>query len=862
MISYGTAPECLLITRSNKRIFHLYILIVKLIADWQGLIRHRRKGFNIHMKYIKNFTAVLLFVLFMFPMHLYAKDSSPEEMITFNFVDVEIPTVIRFISELTDDNFIFDERIKGKITIIAPTKLSIKESFDLFTSVLSLKGYTIVPSGPKTYKIIPSSMAKQSGIMFFDKSSSVNETYITKLISTKYIKAEDTLQFLRPVISRDGHISVFGPRSLLLIVDSALNIEKITSILEKIDNPSVSLEEASINVYFLENADAIDLSKVLQGVIKDLEAAAKQSRTANKKKTFTSQSTVLRVTPDKTTNSLIIVAAQPDYEKILAVIKTLDKKRKQVYVEAMIVEASIDRLKELGTKWRATATHDGDPVVIGGFGNVNTGTMQSILTGLTGFSAGGLGDFMTVPVSTITPSGTIATENLTVPGFAALFSMNYFEDSVNILSTPQILTSDNEEAEIIVGENVPFISNRETDITTSNTVLNSIERKNVGITLRITPQITEGDYIKLDIYQEISAVKQTTESIFTSVGPTTTMRSTKTSISAKDGQTVVIGGLMQEQERTGVSKTPFLGDIPLIGWLFKFKTTEKDKKNLLVFLTPHIIKASDVLSEITEKQREKIVPDADLSRGEKLIIKFRDNVSSEIAAKIIVDKSAVIIKQIHGTNIYNIRLKTGVTVEDAIKEFSEIDEIEYAEPDHEVQTQGALEESGDAVNDLPVTEGPAELPAGPAVEDKPENEQPLIVEPTAETETADTVTEEADAEAAQKTAEPSAETSGYTIEVMTELRRMHPADKSKAVPTDNVIKPRHFIQTGAWTKAEYADESLNKILPSYPSAYMVKEDSYNKVRIPASASDKENSRILRDLKEKFNINPVLVNNSK
>ncbi len=642
------------------------------------------------MKTTKLFFSLYIFIsILIFPaFNSFADNVSDSEMISFNFVDVEIPTVIKFISEITNDNFIYDERIKGKITIIAPTKLTIDESFDLFTSVLSLKGYTIIPSGPKTYKIIPSSMAKQTGIITIDDKLPINEAYITKLIPTKHIKAEETLQFLRPVISRDGHISVFGPRNLLMVVDSALNIDKIMSILEKIDQPSTIEEEASINVYFLEHADAKDLSKVLQGVIKDIKAASKK-RNTTKKKSAKRTEPVLNITPDKATNALIIVAPSSEYLKIVTVIKTLDKKRKQVYVEAMIVEASINKLKELGTKWRATVKDGDNPALIGGFGNVDTSAMQSILTGITGFSAGGLGNFMSIPMSSVSSDGTISTGTLSSPAYAALFSLNYFEDAINVLSTPQILTSDNEEAEIFVGENVPFISKRERDITTSSTVLNSIERKDAGITLRITPQISEGDHVKLNIFQEISAVKDTTESILTSVGPTTTKRSTKTTVIVKDGHTVVIGGLMQETESTGVSKTPFFGDIPILGWLFKSKTIEKDKKNLLIFLSPHIVKEAPQLLKITEKKQKKFLKTEKFYRSEELLIKFKDNISQERAREIIMIKKASIIKYFDSIRTYHIKLKARQTVEEAIKEFTSLPEVLYAEPNYKMNIQSA-----------------------------------------------------------------------------------------------------------------------------------------------------------------------------
>jgi general secretion pathway protein D len=611
----------------------------------------------------------------------FAETKKTDQKIAFNFVDVEIPTVIKFISEITGKNFIFDEGVKGKITIIAPTKLSVDESFSLFTSVLELKGFTIVPSGTKAYKIIPSSIARQAGKILPDEMLPVNEAYITKLLPITHIEANEALKFLQPLVSRNGHISAFGPGNLLLIVDSALNIDKIASILKNIDQPPTYEEPPVINVYPLENTDAVELAKVLDGMIK----SAQQSR-----KTTPPQQTPFEgtsVTPDKASNSLIITASPKNYQSIVQVVKALDKRKRQVFVEAMIVEASIDKLKELGAKWRATVRHSGEPVTIGGFGTLNSATLQDIINGLTGLTVGGMGNFLDIPITAVNPDGTFTTSNLTVPGFAALFSLRDFKDAINVLSTPQILTSDNEDAEIVVGENVPFISKRERDITTTNTVLSSIERQDVGITLKITPQIREGDYVKLDLYQEISSVKEETESIIIAVGPTTTKRATKTSVVVRDKQTVVISGLMQEKEEEITAKTPVLGDVPIMGWLFKHKSITKRKTNLLVFVTPHIVKDATQLSQITDRKHEEFaLKEKHYIEGE-LLLAFKEGISSDRALEIIAQEGAEVIKFIEGTNTYHIKLRPQQEVEDAIKEFSSIPDVLYAEPNYKIKIQ-------------------------------------------------------------------------------------------------------------------------------------------------------------------------------
>lgn len=683
-------------------------------------------------------------------------ETKKAEKVTFNFVDVDLAAVTKFISDITGKNFIFDEKLKGKVTIIAPSKLSVDEAYNLFTSILELKGFTVIPSGVDAYKIIPAVEAKQRGIKITAEKLPVDESYIARLIPLKYISSDEALKFLQPLVSKDGHISAFGPGNLLLVIDSGLNIEKIISIVDSIDQPAIregaeivflkyssadavakilnegigrgrtrgtpghQIEVATavadqrlnavvlvgdkviresmkgliamldvpspeaqgrINVYFLENADAVDMAKVMEGIMK----SEPQRQAAPRAAPVTPFEAVggIAITADKATNSLVIVASPADYQNLSQVIKQLDKRRKQVFVEAMIVEASIDKLKELGTRWRGIVRSEGEMVAIGGVGTIDTSAVNSIISGLSGLTIGGLGNFMTIPMTK--PDGT--TQNINVPGFAALFSLSDFQGAINVLSTPQILTSDNKEAEIVVGENVPFISKREADPTRTLSVFSTIERKDVGITLKITPQITEGDYVKLDIYQEISSLKQESENLLISVGPSTTKRSTKTSVTVKDNQTVVIGGLMQEKDEDNITKVPILGDIPILGWLFKYKTAGKKKTNLLVFITPHIVKEAEDIAKITDDKKKEFGKKEKMYAEGELLIKFKKDVTAEKALQIILNKEASLIKFLEPIEVYNIRLKEGQSIEDAVKEFSSIPEVEYAEPNYQIRTK-------------------------------------------------------------------------------------------------------------------------------------------------------------------------------
>jgi len=606
-----------------------------------------------------------------------------EGKIQLNFVDVDITTVANFISKITGKNFIYDDRITGKVTIVAPTKIDIDEAFDLFTSVLELKGYSTVFTGT-AYKIVPSGGIKQDPMKVVSNGFRVNDTYIARLVPLTFIQSQDVLPMIQPLISREGYVAAFGRGNSLLVIDSALNVDKILNILQLVDveprgytpevvylkngqaeaiaqtlrqirpgsrqsmtkmtpqpptigegvgpvadkrlnalilfgSPAenaeykrlieildVAPQEASsrINVYYLENAEASEMAKVLDGIIKPSGPAAPGAPGAAGAPAAALAAEFagrIAITPDKASNSLIIMASFEDYQNLVQVIKKLDRRPRQVFVEAMIAEVSIDKTLSLGANWRAAATSHGRPLFIGGVGTIDASAIQNIVSGMTGFSLGGVANFLNIPVTA--PDGTTTTLN--VPGFAALFNLSEFKDAVNVLSTPHILTSDNKEAEIMVGENVPFLSQFQASTTLGAPPVQSIERKDVGITLKIKPQISEGNYIKLDIYQEISALAPTASTGVSATDIITTKRSAQTSVVVRDRQTVVIGGLIQNKETKTVTKVPFLGDIPLLGWLFKSTTTENTKTNVLIYLTPTIVKDFQNLEELKERKKEE-----------------------------------------------------------------------------------------------------------------------------------------------------------------------------------------------------------------------------------------------------------------
>ncbi|MRR33278.1 type II secretion system protein GspD [bacterium] len=572
--------------------------------------------------------------------------------------------MVKFISDLTGKNFIMDDRVKGKISVFSPSKLSVEEAFSVFTSVLELKGFTVVQAG-RVYKIVPTNVAKQEGMRLISgkEKAPVNESYVAQVISLDRIPSQDAATFLQPVVSKDGYIASFGPANLLLVVDSALNIQKILDIVKAIDSDMrrdgaelVFLQHAAadnvadvvkewlfgrdrstkpgaqastaqgksggiggllvpdtrlnaliifgnekdkteikkiiamidvpppsssskINVYYLENADATDVSKVLEGMIKGTTSTGTQAATAAPQQTAF-EGAKISITADKATNSLVIMAAPADYQNLIQVIQKLDRRRRQVFVQALVAEVSIDKVRELGTQLGVGgAGTDGTVAAAGVFdpfnflGAVNP-QQQAVVKILQGLA-----------------------NNV---NFSAVLKMLDQNGAINVLSNPNIMTSDNKEAEIFVGENVPFLT--QTNLSSTGLSQQSIERKDTGITLKITPQITEGEYIKLDIYQEISAVKQNKGQATDLV---TTKRSAKTSVVVKDTDTVVIGGLIQSREEDAINKIPFLGDIPLLGYLFKTKSTTRTKTNLMIMLTPRIIRSAQDMADVSDHQKKR-----------------------------------------------------------------------------------------------------------------------------------------------------------------------------------------------------------------------------------------------------------------
>jgi general secretion pathway protein D len=319
------------------------------------------------------------------------------------------------------------------------------------------------------------------------------------------------------------------------------------------------------------------------------------------------------VTADPATNSLIVSAAPQDYETLRRVIDQLDIQRVQVFVQAIIVEVSLQHSKDIGVNYLSSTSLGGGGNVLG-LGSLNFGQLQTGLAnplGLTGLGLGlASGSQCNVPTTLTSSSTTSSTTSGTVavPCDLALLTALQTDTHSNVLSAPTLLTADNEEATIVVGQNVPFVGSAASNSAVAGQIFNSVDRQNVGITLDMVPQVSAGDSVRLDVYEEVSnVVNGTTNQQNNPLGPTTTIRSASTSVFVQNHRTAVIGGLISNETDTTRQGVPFLSDIPVIGNLFSDNSRSNTKLNLIVFLTPHVVRSRDDLVALAIDQRQNFV---------------------------------------------------------------------------------------------------------------------------------------------------------------------------------------------------------------------------------------------------------------
>ena len=579
--------------------------------------------------------------------------SSLAAPVTLNLKDADINALVASIAEITGKNFIVDPRVKGKVTVVSGRALDEKEIYDIFLSILAVHGFAAIP-GDNVIKIVPSAGAKQEQVpvVGLESAGPGASQIVTRVIQVKNVAAAQLVPILRPLIPPEGHLAAYAPTNVLIVADLAGNVQRIADIIAQIDRASneetelvalqnaaaaevvrllTALEQSSAasdpagaskmprliadertnsilisadqanrerlrqvianldtplqstgntQVVYLSYAKATELLATLQGVSQQLQQGGSEpvdsvSRAAS----------AIDIRADEATNALIISAEPDAMQSLKEVIAQLDIRRAQVLVEAVIAEISSDKLAELGIQWLIDGSGDGSIV---GYTNFDSASFNGL----------SVSELASAIVNETVPSSLGSGLNLALGStsssvrFAALISALASDANTNVLSTPTIVTLDNEEAEIIIGQNVPFVTGTfTTSVDGGDGVGNpfqTIERQDVGLTLRVKPQINEGNAIQLDINQEVSSVVPTATSL--AQGPTTNKRSLKTNVLVEDGQVLVLGGLIDDQFDETIQKVPGLGDIPVIGGLFRYRQASKTKRNLMIFLHPVILR--------------------------------------------------------------------------------------------------------------------------------------------------------------------------------------------------------------------------------------------------------------------------------
>lgn len=583
-----------------------------------------------------------------------AADTEAEtaESVTLNLKDTDLRVLIETMSQMTGKNFIVDPRVKGKVTVVSSTPVSPEQAYEIFVSVLKVHGFAIVPSG-KVLKVIPEAGAKKDSIPTSASQAQVKgDNLVTTVVKLKYSDASQLMPILKPLLAQNAHIAPHASSNTLLITDSAQNINRIIGIIEELDvedgdnieiiplantqagelaktldsvkgtryskNPALRQKNIIVadertnslilngdsewrlntrrlikqldrpttkddytEVIYLKHANAQNLVTVLQGV------GMHQLQTGGAPGKASAASQQLDIRADETTNSLIISAPPFLAKSLKSVIEKLDIRRAQVHIQAIIAEVKYDKSVEFGIEWTSNLTSDGrigisTLPVTGGVTSSITSFPGSIGSGFSlGYVSGG-----------------------TLRGLIKAFAS---DGDTNILSTPSLVTLDNEEAMIHVGQNVPYVTGTYT-VQSDDNPFQTIERQDVGIKLIVKPHINEGGTIALNIEQEVSTV----DTGSTVEGLVTNNRLIKTTVLVDNEEIIVLGGLIQDELSENTSKVPLLGDIPLLGSLFRSQVTDKQKRNLMVFLRPQIIWDKETSKQVTNREYTSML---DLQKG-------------------------------------------------------------------------------------------------------------------------------------------------------------------------------------------------------------------------------------------------------
>lgn len=536
-------------------------------------------------------------------------ETAPQEK-TFrpDFRDQEIQDFLKAMSAIIGKNFVTDDRVRGKITVISPKRIPVTEAEYYLRSVLMVRGFGLIEEGPNLVRVVPvkDAIAGTNYIAFGREPIPAEElkedkviTHVVPLIGSKPSRMAPVLKRLT---GANTDIVDFDESEMIVITGSVYEVNRLVRIVNMIDLPQKKEQKeeeptslGNVHIYRLEHMQAENVEQTLRKVSIPVETEKKEGQGQQQQQV---QRKNIDIVAHKETNTLIFVGTKEEYDLVKGLIKRIDLPRDQVLLEVLIVEVAADDANSFGLDWR-----------IG-----NKGAAQ-FNTGLA--AEGNLIDQKGQVTGINTLLGfSLTIIDRTITDVLALINANIRRENFAIISAPQVLTLDNQEAEINVGEDVPIITGSRLAGASDQTVQTfQYEYRPVGVKLKFTPQINKNRMVTLNLYQEVKAISGATQDAL--ANPKFSKRDIKTVVRVEDGQTIVIGGLVSTDKNRNVRKIPILGDIPLIGYLFKRTSLTLKKTNLLVFITPHILSNRKVADKVTEDlKRDQQVEFLRRERGE------------------------------------------------------------------------------------------------------------------------------------------------------------------------------------------------------------------------------------------------------
>ncbi|MDA1063229.1 MAG: type II secretion system secretin GspD [Proteobacteria bacterium] len=580
---------------------------------------------------------------------------SQQATITPNYKDADIRQIIEAVGEVTGKNFIIDARVNAKVTMLSSTPMSAGAFYEAFLSILAVHGFVAIPTGD-IIKIVPDATARQFAGPIGTDSAVGDDDLVTQVLLVQNVGAAQLVPILRPLIPQYGHLAAHPGSNMLIISDRASNVTRMINIIRRIDQSN----DEDVEVIRLEHASASEIVRImtaltqqpsadgvpvttslvadartnsvliggdksgrlrLRALIAHLDTPledggdtqvrylhyADAEELATKLQThFTAQLQApgaqagsvdaVSVWADGQNNALIINAPPKMMRSLMQIVDKLDIRRAQVLVEAIVVEVIADKTAELGITWAIGGDGTNSPIGVTNFPDFGAGVVQL------GSAAASGGDIN--PASLIGEGATFGLGRISDSGisFAAILRALEGNADTNIISTPSIVTTDNEEASINVGQEVPFVTGSYSNTGGAGGAVNpfqTINREQVGVKLTITPQINDGNSLLLKISQEISSIAQSAAG---AVDLITNERTLETTVIVDDGQILVLGGLLEDVMRESEQRVPFLGRIPGLGAMFRSRKTDMVKTNLLIFIRPKILRdASQTTFETNSK---------------------------------------------------------------------------------------------------------------------------------------------------------------------------------------------------------------------------------------------------------------------